>query len=157
MRAVVCVVMLLGLFGCSRDRPRSDVAPTQTESVADAEVDTLAAAIAALEDASGDAPIYLHETKVTSVSVIPKTALTNANDTLTNERWRFRPCAVHVTEKTSASLTIRVGEGGEVVSSTAEAPAALSKCLCDAAQKLKFSEPAGGTASVEVALQYAPR
>lgn len=154
MRAAVCVVLL---FGCSRERPRSDVVPPQTEIVADAEVDTLAAALAALEDASGDAPIYLHEARVTSVSVTPKTALTNANDTLSSERWRFRPCAVHVTAKTSASLTIRVGEGGDVVSSTAEAPAALSKCLCDAAQKLKFSEPAGGTASVEVALQYAPR
>jgi hypothetical protein len=146
MRALFCVVIVIG---CSRERP------TQVEKVVDtgAEVDLLAE----LLDASGDAVIYTHETTVTAVSVFPKTALSNAGETLGRERWRFRPCAAHVTEPTTANMTIRVGEGGEVVSSTAEAKGALGNCLCDAAQKLKFSEPAGGTASVEITLKYAPR
>lgn len=148
MRALVCVAILLG---CSRERPRSDPQPL---AAADAAVDV--DLLAELQDVRGDA-IFAHETAVSSIKVIPATALTNAGETLGRERWRFRPCAVHVTEPTSVDLTVRVGEGGEVVSSTAEAPSALSKCLCDAAQKLKFSEPAGGSAALEITLRYAPR
>ncbi len=148
MRALVCVAILLG---CSRERPRSEPVSVAVDTAVDVDL------LAELQDVSGDAPVYVHETTVVSVAVFPKTALTNAGETLGRERWRFRPCAVHVTEPTTANLTVRIGEGGEVVSSTAEAASALSKCLCDAAQKLKFSEPAGGTASLEITLRYAPR
>lgn len=147
MRALLCVGVLL--TAC-RDRPAAPL------TVADAATDTLGAALAELEDV-GDAMVYTHDVTIVSIAVTPKTALPGASDTLRDERWRFRPCAVHVTGPLTTSLTARVGEGGEVISSTAEAPAELSRCLCDAAQKMKFAEPAGGHASIELSLKYAPR
>jgi hypothetical protein len=136
-------------IGCREQK----AAPVQA---VDSGSDTLAAAIADLEDV-GDAPIYAHDVTIVAVKVEPTTALTDARETLTKERWRFRSCAKHITQPTETSVTVRVGEGGEVISSTAEASGELSRCLTDGAQKLKFSEPNGGHASLDIALKYAPR
>ena len=148
MRALLCVAVLL--TAC-RERPAP---PTL---VVDAGIDTLGPALAELADGGGDAVLYAYDVTIVSVSITPKTALTNPSDTLRDERWRFRPCAAHLTEATTTAITARIGEGGEVISSTAEASGELSRCLCDAAQKMKFGEPAGGHASIEVSLKYAPR
>lgn len=145
---VLCVAILL--LGC-RERPSPPAVAV------DSGVDTLAAALAELEDATGDVVIYAHDVTIESVKVEPKPALVDAEASLKNERWRFRSCAKHVTAPTTIAITVRVGEGGEVISSTAEAPGDLSRCICDGAQKMKFSEPAGGHAALEISLKYAPR
>lgn len=147
MRALLCVM----LVACSK--------PSPPAAAVDGGTDTLAAALADLEDGGGDAVIYAHDVTVTKIDVSPKDALTRsvADAALKAERWRFRACAAHVSKETTANLTTRVGEGGEVISATAEAPAALSKCLCDAALKMKLPEPTGGHAALEITLEYAPR
>jgi hypothetical protein len=121
------------------------------------EVDPLAAAVAALEDAGDDVRVVGIDVAIATVKVTPKGALDDALATLLRQRWRFRACAPLLEPEDASTsqteLTIRIGEGGEPT--RAAAPSGpLGDCLAKAARAVVFPEPDGGLASAEVTLRW---
>lgn len=154
------------LLASCRERPKPpepvvDAAPVDgSVAVADTAVeeDTVAQAVADLEDASSDARPLEVDVAISSVEVTPKGALDRATDVLARERWRLRACGRFAEDAGAAptSVTIRVGESGEPLWATA-APGAMGECLAKAGRAITFPEPVGGLATAVVTLRWTRR
>lgn len=168
MRALV-LVAFAALSSC-RDRhpPSADAAPVRADVVDSAVSDDAADAasdvapwedavgqLLALDEAGVDAPPSSGDALITSTKVTPPVSLRTATASLAAQRFRFRACAKELPDAGAAStvtVTLKVGEGGEVVSSSAT-PGPASKCLADAGKRMLFDDPATGSATVEITVQ----
>jgi hypothetical protein len=154
--------------GC-KEKPRQlpDAAPDPVAVVVDSGPDvdpTLAmvadavAGLEALQESGVDAdPSSIASVQIAfgAAKVTPKGALDPAAE-LARGRFRFRGCVVvndaGVIPPTGIVLTIKVGEGGEVVSAISKEKGPIADCFVAAARRMRFDEPAGGSASIEVAV-----
>jgi len=84
--------------------------------------------------------------------------ITEAKAALTKNQWRFRAChskalAVDPTSVGKLVVTVKINGEGEVMSSNAKsttAPTALTSCIVRSFDSMRFPEPDGGIATIEV-------
>jgi hypothetical protein len=82
----------------------------------------------------------------------------DADSVIARNRWRFKACynkalASDPSAGGTVRVTVRVGEGGEVISASqasSDAPAGLASCIVSSFQSMKFSAPDGGSATFTV-------
>lgn len=82
----------------------------------------------------------------------------DADSVIARNRWRFKACytkalASDATAGGTVKVTVKVGEGGEVVSASAassDAPSGLTQCIVSSFNAMKFSAPEGGSATFTV-------
>jgi outer membrane biosynthesis protein TonB len=77
---------------------------------------------------------------------------------IASNRWRFKACynkalASDPTAGGTVKVSVKIGEGGEVVSASpasSDAPGGLTQCIVSSFMSMKFSPPDGGTAQFTV-------
>jgi len=82
----------------------------------------------------------------------------DADSVIARNRWRFKACynkalASDPNAGGTVKVTVRVGEGGEVISASqasSDAPAGLASCIVSSFQSMKFAAPDGGSATFTV-------
>jgi outer membrane biosynthesis protein TonB len=82
----------------------------------------------------------------------------DADSVIARNRWRFKACynkalASDPNAGGTVKVTVKVGEGGEVISASqasSDAPAGLTSCIVSSFQAMKFSPPDGGSATFTV-------
>jgi outer membrane biosynthesis protein TonB len=82
----------------------------------------------------------------------------DVDSVIARNRWRFKNCytkalATDPTAGGTVRVTVKVGEGGEVVSASAassDAPSGLTQCIVGSFNSMKFSPPDGGSATFTV-------
>lgn len=82
----------------------------------------------------------------------------DADGVIARNRWRFKACynkalAADPTAGGTVKVTVKVGEGGEVVSASkasSDAPGDLTQCIVSSFNSMKFSPPDGGSATFTV-------
>lgn len=86
------------------------------------------------------------------------TNVKDADSVIARNRWRFKACynkalASDPTAGGTVKVTVKVGEGGEVVSASpasSDAPSGLTQCIVSSFNSMKFSAPEGGSATFTV-------
>lgn len=82
----------------------------------------------------------------------------DADSVIARNRWRFKACynkalATDPSAGGTVKVTVKVGEGGEVVNAgvaSSDAPSALTQCIVSSFRSMKFSPPDGGSATFTV-------
>ena len=106
--------------------------------------------------------VALGAATATAGSVLPK----DAQEVLAKNRFKLRGCysqALHddPTAHGIVVVTVKVGDGGEVVSAIAKSTSVaieLTGCVVAKLRALKFEEPEkGGTTSFDVPMTFTPR
>jgi hypothetical protein len=108
--------------------------------------------------ASSSAPIAKHPPRMGIIDTRPAMGAANVKDAdsvIARNRWRFKACydkAEDPQAQGAVNVAFELGEGGEVVKSSAKAAnAALSDvatCIADHGTKMKFAPPDGGQAKL---------
>jgi len=82
----------------------------------------------------------------------------DADSVIARNRWRFKACYTKALANDPSAggtvkVTVKVGEGGEVVSASAassDAPSGLTQCIVSSFNSMKFSAPEGGSSTFTV-------
>lgn len=82
----------------------------------------------------------------------------DADSVIARNRWRFKACynkalASDASAGGTVKVTVKVGEGGEVVNAgvaSSDAPSGLTQCIVSSFRSMKFSPPDGGSATFTV-------
>lgn len=82
----------------------------------------------------------------------------DADSVIARNRWRFKACynkalASDPSAGGTVKVTVKVGEGGEVISASqasSDAPSGLTQCIVSSFNAMKFSPPDGGSATFTV-------
>ncbi len=167
VRRGVTLLLLLALQATCRRSHRDDARgePAPADATLSGTVNETAGETATAVDLAADASDPLAEledatfetaageARIVSMRVEPKGALGDVEAAVARGRFRFRACARPGDAGAGdVMLKIKVGEGGEVVSAAVGGHPAAA-CLRIAAEKLRFADPTGGAATVDLVLR----